>query len=69
MNDNAEIIRRLFDAFKTKNRGVADELLSDDFTFTSPYDDRIDKATYFERWPNSDRIRSHAIENIFVERK
>jgi len=67
-DDNAEIIRRLFDALKTKNRGVADELLSDDFTFTSPYDDRIDKATYFERcWPNSDRIRSHVIEKIFVE--
>ena len=39
---------------------------TDDFTFTSPYDDRIDKATYFERcWPNSERIiKGHVIERI-----
>ena len=42
--------------------------MSDDFTFTSPYDDAIDKATYFVRcWPNSERIREHVIERIFVQ--
>ena len=34
--------------------------------FTSPYDDAIDKATYFERcWPNSERIESNDVERIF----
>ena len=40
----------------------------DDFRFTSPYDDAIDKPTYFERcWKNSDWIERHELERIFVE--
>ncbi|MBW4640123.1 MAG: hypothetical protein KME05_18220 [Gloeocapsa sp. UFS-A4-WI-NPMV-4B04] len=38
------------------------------FTFTSPYDDAIDRATYFERcWLNSAHIRQHVLERIFIE--
>ena len=38
-------------------------LISDDFTFTSPYDDTIDRAKYFSRcWPNSDRFSDFRIE-------
>jgi ketosteroid isomerase-like protein len=68
MQDKSEIITRLFDAFKALDRNTAEAVLSDDFRFTSPYDDAIDKATYFERcWPNIDRIRSQTLEKIFVE--
>jgi ketosteroid isomerase-like protein len=36
-----------------------ESVLSDDFTFTSPYDDHIDRATYFERcWPYGDTIQT-----------
>ena len=60
-----EIIRSLFAACKSKNREVVEKLLADDFRFTSPYDDRIDKAAYFETcWPNSERMRSVDVENI-----
>jgi ketosteroid isomerase-like protein len=60
-----EIIRCLLAAYTSKNREVVEKLLADDFTFTSPYDDRIDKAAYFERcWPNSERMRSVDFENI-----
>jgi ketosteroid isomerase-like protein len=63
-----DIIRRMFAAFNAKDRRTAEELLADDFSFTSPYDDAIDKAAYFERcWPNSDLIKTHVIERIFVE--
>jgi hypothetical protein len=32
-------------------------LISEDFHFTSPLDNRIDRATYFERcWPNHETI-------------
>jgi ketosteroid isomerase-like protein len=49
-----EIIRKLFDAYRTKTRAVVEDLLADDFTFTSPYDDRISKGVYFDRcWPAS----------------
>lgn len=57
------LVRRLFGAYQSKDRQVVEELLSDDFTFTSPYDDHIDRTAYFERcWPNSDRIRTHRLE-------
>jgi hypothetical protein len=62
------IIERCFTAFNAKDRETIEGLFSSLFTFTSPYDDAIDRATYFERcWPNSDRIRQHFIERIFVE--
>ncbi len=44
---------------------MVESLLSDDFTFSSPYDDHINKAKYSERcWPNSERIRIHHIEKV-----
>jgi hypothetical protein len=43
-------------------------MLAEDFRFTSPYDDRIDKATYFERcWKGSDWIERHELERLLVE--
>jgi ketosteroid isomerase-like protein len=64
----AAIIRRCFDAYKTKDRASIEAVLAEDFTFTSPYDDAIDKATYFVRcWPNSERIRKHDIERIVLQ--
>jgi ketosteroid isomerase-like protein len=66
--DRAELLQRLFAAFMAGDREVAETLLADGFTFTSPYDDAIDKATYFERcWPNSGRLKSQEIERIAVE--
>jgi hypothetical protein len=32
----AGIARNLYDAYQTKDRALAERLLSDDFTFTSP---------------------------------
>ncbi|MGH6761968.1 MAG: nuclear transport factor 2 family protein [Phyllobacterium sp.] len=64
----ADCIRSFFTAYKTKDRSFVEGLLSDDFTFTSPYDDAIDKAAYFERcWPTSELIRSHELKRIMEE--
>jgi ketosteroid isomerase-like protein len=64
----ADLLRTYFAAFRNKDRQVIEQALADDFTFTSPLDDAIDRATYFERcWPNSDRIREHDLEKIFEE--
>jgi ketosteroid isomerase-like protein len=64
----ADIVRSAFGAYRTKDRKVLEDLLSDDFRFTSPYDDRINKSAYFERcWPNSTRIRGHEIETILEQ--
>ncbi len=64
----AEIIRGLFAAYMSSDRKTVEDMLAEDFTFTSPYDDAIDKATYFERcWRNSDWIERHDLARIFVE--
>ena len=63
-----DIIRAMFAAYRNKNRKVVEDALADDFRFTSPWDDAIDKATYFERcWPVSARIESNEVERIFVQ--
>jgi len=68
MPTKSDLIRSYFAAYKTGNRKVLEEGLAADFTFTSPYDDAIDKQTYFARcWPNHARIRVHEIERIFEE--
>jgi ketosteroid isomerase-like protein len=57
------IARAYFAAFFEKRRADAELLISDDFTFTSPYDDAIDRARYFSRcWPNGDRFLDFRIE-------
>jgi ketosteroid isomerase-like protein len=64
----SEVIRALFAAYLSQDKVAADALLTDGFTFTSPYDDAIDKATYFERcWPNRSQIETHAIEKIMAD--
>ena len=45
----ADIIRAVFAAYLANDRSAIEHALADDFRFTSPYDDHIDKATYFER--------------------
>lgn len=64
----ADIIRAVFAAYLANDRGAVEHALADDFRFTSPYDDQIDKATYFERcWRDSDWIARHDLERIIVE--
>jgi len=46
-------------AYVAKSRDVAEAIISDDFRFTSPFDNQIDRSTYFERcWPNSKVMKS-----------
>ena len=66
--NKAEIIRRLFVAYLANDRQAVEAAFTDDFRFTSPYDDEIDKATYFERcWRVSDWIERQDLERIMVE--
>ncbi len=61
----AELIRGYFAAYLANERGPVADVLADNFTFTSPYDDAIDRATYFARcWPDSPVFRSITIERI-----
>jgi ketosteroid isomerase-like protein len=68
MAGSAEIIRGIFAAYLANDRQRVEDALAEDFRFTSPYDNSIDKPTYFERcWKNSDWIERHELERIFVQ--
>ena len=64
----AALVRRLFDCYQRRDRDGLAAMMADDFRFTTPYDDSIDKARYFELcWPTSMQIRENVIERIFEE--
>src|SRR5439155_21087479 len=66
--NRAETIRRIFAAYLANDRGFVENAFSDDFRFTSPYDDALDKPAYFERcWKGSEWIERHERERTFVE--
>jgi ketosteroid isomerase-like protein len=64
----AELSRSCFEAYQRGDRALLESVLSEDFQFTSPYDDHLDRATYFVHcWPNHDRMRSVTVEQIFEQ--
>ena len=68
MSDRSDIIRALFAAYLANDRKAVEDRLTDDFRFTSPYDDALDKPTYFERcWRGSSWIAQHELERIVVD--
>jgi ketosteroid isomerase-like protein len=66
--NEAGMIRAIFAAYLANDRKAVEDALTEDFRFTSPYDDAIDKATYFARcWRDTGWIERHELEKIFVE--
>ena len=62
----SDLVRKYYAAYEANDRKVVEALLSDDFRFTSPYDDHIDRAAYFKKcWPNSENIRAFRIDTLF----
>jgi hypothetical protein len=67
-DDIAHLVRGLFAAYQANDREYAERLLSPDFTFTSPYDDHIDRATYFKQcWPDHEWIRELRIQALVAD--
>lgn len=55
----SELARACLQAYVDKDRRAAEALVADDFHFTSPLDNALDRATYFARcWPNSASMRA-----------
>jgi ketosteroid isomerase-like protein len=66
--DKSDLIRALFAAYMANDRASVENCFTEDFRFTSPYDDRIDKTTYFATcWRVPDWIERQQLEKIFVE--
>jgi len=67
-SDAAAIARATYAAYVTKDRAAIEALIADDFHFTSPLDNRLDRATYFERcWPNSAKIESFDFIHVVAD--
>ena len=65
MRAATDVVRDCFAAYRSKDRDLIESVLAPDFTFTSPYDDAIDRDAYFRRcWANADRIREHVLERV-----
>jgi ketosteroid isomerase-like protein len=64
-HDRLKLARDAYGAYESGDRRVIEELLTDNFTFYSPADVGIDRATYFERcWPNSELIKAFEYKRL-----
>ncbi len=62
---DTDIVRACCDAYLAQDRDTAAQLIADDFVFTSPQDDHIDKAAFLERcFPTADRLRSQEVREL-----
>ncbi|MBV8997298.1 MAG: nuclear transport factor 2 family protein [Pseudonocardiales bacterium] len=62
---NTEVVRACFESYLTQDRDSAESLIADDFLFTSPQDDHIDRAAFFERcFPTAGRVRTQELLHI-----
>jgi ketosteroid isomerase-like protein len=74
MLESTSIAKASYEAYARKDRAAIESLIAEDFHFTSPLDNRIDRKTYFKRcWPNSELISAfefvHVVPNgdkVFV---
>jgi ketosteroid isomerase-like protein len=63
--DNQAVVLQLLAAFHAQDRAAAEALIAPDYVFTSPQDDHIDRATFFDRcFPTSSRFRSHDVLSV-----
>jgi hypothetical protein len=59
---STDVARAAFEAYRAQDREAAERLLAPDFAFTSPQDEHIDRAAYFERcFPTADRFASQRL--------
>lgn len=61
----AEVVRSCFEAYLAQDRDAAESLIANDFVFTSPQDDHIDRAAFFERcFPTAARLRAQELLHV-----
>jgi uncharacterized protein (TIGR02246 family) len=66
--DAVAIARAAYEAYVTKDRAAIENLIAEDFHFTSPLDNQIERATYFKFcWPNSEKIKRFDFINLVAD--
>jgi ketosteroid isomerase-like protein len=59
---DADTVRAFFASYLAQDRAAAERLVAEGFVFTSPQDDHIDRAAFFERcFPTADRFKEHEL--------
>jgi ketosteroid isomerase-like protein len=65
---NIFIVRKYFQAYADRDRAAIEGLVDEALRFTSPRDNRIDRATYFRRcWKNSEAIVGRKMIQILAD--
>ena len=55
--ESVDVVQRFMRAFQEQDRPTAESLMADEFVFTSPQDDHIDKQAWLERcFPTADHF-------------
>ena len=63
--DRLQLARMTYGAYESGDRRALEQIIADDFTFYSPLDIGIDRASYFERcWPNAARIEEYGFPRL-----
>jgi ketosteroid isomerase-like protein len=66
VSDRLQAVREVYGAYESGDRGVVEQHLADDFTFSAPPDVGIDRTTYFQRcWPNSRTTEAFEFQRLF----
>lgn len=61
-------IHAVYEAYENDDRDALEQVIAEDFSFTSPYDNAIDREEYFQRcWPNHKTPASMMLERIVID--
>lgn len=64
-HDRLKLVRDCYGAYESGDRRAVEERLTEGFTFYSPADVGIDRASYFERcWPNAELIEAFEFKRL-----
>ena len=66
--DPIAVVRRCYQAYADSDRAAAEAVIGEDFHFTSPLDNRIDREIYFARcWPNNEWITGYEFVRLICD--
>ena len=65
MVSNEDVVRETLQAYVDQDREAIEQLIAEDFHFSSPLDNRIDRDAYFRLcWPSSENMEDFEIVRL-----
>ena len=62
---NADTVGAFYASYLAQDRAAAERLVAEEFVFTSPRDDHIDRAAFFGRcFPTADRFKEYELLSV-----